>query len=272
MPLLVRAGPSYDQLETVRVNDDRHPMLINSPHFTGRLVVRIRDFTGEAPEGEARIENTDYFKGRRRKFSIQMEGRFKQVVTAEELYYGVDFDQLLPIPSIFEIGMSAARFIDPAVYYETHAKKPYIMSPLLCGINTFSIRDAPEAPLEPPSPPLPLGEYTLGGAKDMKEDTRLQLQPESNGESMPYKKRRKYFLDKTAREKFLFTPDRVYGMDFYSPHMDFNTFRIKLGVSVNVKKYLGDIPVRYVCRTLNDERVFFVVQFELVDDRRRSVQ
>lgn len=266
--LVVRAGPDYDHLQMVNVNDDYYPMLINSPHFTGRLVVRVRDYKGPAPEGRKPVHNTEYFHGRRRKFSIQMEGRFKQAVTADDVYFGVDFDELLPIPSVFNVGMAAARVIDPAITVETSEERPYIMSPLVCSLNSFSIKQAPDAgqATVDPDVPLPLGDYVLGGSRALEEDTRLQISSPKSNTSMSYKDRRKYFLDKTARQQFIFTPDYVYGMDFYFPHMDFNTFRLKLGVHINVKKYLGTVPIRYVCRQMGTDVVYFVVQFEQHDE------
>ncbi|KAI9592412.1 hypothetical protein BDF19DRAFT_388386 [Syncephalis fuscata] len=258
MPLAVRAGPSYTQQTLINVNDDQYPVLIDSTDFTGRVVVRIKDFTGITPSGETRITNTNYFKGRRRKFSIQVEGRFKKAVSADDVYYGVDFDDIPAIPKIFDIGMAAARLIDPAVYYNAQTEKPYIMSPLLCGINAFNIRDAPEL-----FDCLPLAEYQLGGERALEEDTRIQLPSADPKASMPYKKRRKYFLNQANRQSFMFMPDKQYGFDFYSPHMDFNTFQLKLGVSVKVDKYLGGRPIRYVCRSLDGKITYFVITFNL---------
>lgn len=77
--------------------------------------------------------------------------------------------------------------------------------------------------------------------------------------------RRKHFQTEQNRKDFTFKTDVVHGFEFFSPHMDFNTFDIRLGLSMNVRKYLGGQPVRYVCRTLDGETVFWAVQFELVD-------
>lgn len=299
--------------------------------------------------------------------------------------------------------MAAARMIDPAVYYSGENEKPYIMSPLVCGINAFNITTAPElcsgkevecshggedssqeeefnhdndhdnddddeseseekfydaqdcrdfdswpitnrddfyAPADPISftgipPPshrmswpaaldghevdsgaggddddsannlspmtttpmtmgrrrrgtdantaqhslmmaiinsnlqskmfnaLPLSEYKLGKERALEEDTRLQLPGSGPNSSMPYKTRRKYFLNQANRQKFQFTPDKQYGFDFYSPYMDFNNFQLKLGISVKVDKYLNGRPIRYVCRSLDARITYFVITFSL---------
>jgi len=77
--------------------------------------------------------------------------------------------------------------------------------------------------------------------------------------------RRKYFQTEDARKQFTFKPELVHGFEFFSPHMDFNTFDIRMGLSMNIRKYLLDQPVRYTCRTLDGSTVFWAVQFELVD-------
>ena len=77
--------------------------------------------------------------------------------------------------------------------------------------------------------------------------------------------RRKHFQTEEARKRFVFRNDLVHGFEFFSPHMDFNTFDIRMGLSMNIRKYLAGQPVRYTCRTLNGDTVFWAVQFELVD-------
>ncbi|BFZ62926.1 hypothetical protein YB2330_004038 [Saitoella coloradoensis] len=82
------------------------------------------------------------------------------------------------------------------------------------------------------------------------------------------KERRKYFAGSVEnRKKFVFDSDVVYCMSFFSPHMNFNTFDLKIGpVSINVHKYLQGMPVTYMCRHSDDENlVFWVVEFDLVD-------
>jgi hypothetical protein len=83
--------------------------------------------------------------------------------------------------------------------------------------------------------------------------------------AMTTAQRRKHFQTEEARKQFVFKTDLVYGFEFFSPHMDFNTFNIHIGLSMNILKYLRGQPVRYTCRTLDGDVVFWVVQFELVE-------
>ncbi|GJJ74764.1 hypothetical protein EMPS_07122 [Entomortierella parvispora] len=104
---------------------------------------------------------------------------------------------------------------------------------------------------------------TLGPWRQyLEEDTTFFL---PDAPSLSTSQRRKYFQSEQNRKDFKFKPDLVHGFEFFSPHMDFNTFDIRLGLSLNVKKYLGGQPVRYICRTLDGETVFWAVQFELVE-------
>jgi Protein of unknown function (DUF1769) len=77
--LRVRVGPSLDTLETCDVNNEQNPHFIDSPHFTGNILVRIKDFKGVTPHGGAPKRSDAYFGDKKRNFSVQVQGRFKHV-------------------------------------------------------------------------------------------------------------------------------------------------------------------------------------------------
>ncbi|UZO06454.1 uncharacterized protein OCT59_026776 [Rhizophagus irregularis] len=65
-------------------------------HFTGRIsiCIRIKDFKGITPSGTTRIETSPYFEGYNVKYSIQVQGRFKENnLTADDIDFGNDFDK-----------------------------------------------------------------------------------------------------------------------------------------------------------------------------------
>ncbi|KAJ1541941.1 hypothetical protein HK405_010308, partial [Cladochytrium tenue] len=76
--LRCRIGPSLSSLETYNVNDDSNPHFIDSPYFVGNVGIRVKNFRGTTPEGTPPIADTPYFGTRRRLFSLQVQGRFKQ--------------------------------------------------------------------------------------------------------------------------------------------------------------------------------------------------
>ncbi|KAF9977828.1 hypothetical protein BGZ73_004741 [Actinomortierella ambigua] len=375
--LRVSAGGNYTDMQVVNCNDELHPVEFETENFKGRAMVRIKDFVGITPDGSAPIYNSDYFKGHNRRFSIQVEGRFKQEWDGNQVYFGTDFDRSVKLPSGFEIMFNVAKYIDPVVKTSMSEEgQPWILSPLVSSINSMSAwrpQDAifPSPPLTPrqsmdfsnvvpppeqqnysssvwglfgklkkgnrhsminfgssnslsqsassspvqrsPSMPyqsqnisdtqLPLetsathssssatntdsaddkdeartskktqeivaaeqkGELPLGHwRQNIEEDTRFFL-PKHN-KSLTTTQRRKYFQNEANRDAFVFKPENVHAFEFFSPHMDFNTFDIRLGLSMNIRKYLNDQPVRYTCRTLDGSTVFWAVQFELIDD------
>ncbi|KAF8981422.1 hypothetical protein BGZ46_002849 [Entomortierella lignicola] len=378
--LRVTVGGSYTDLAIVNCNDELHPIEFDAPEFKGRAVVRIKDFVGITNDGSEPIYNSEYFNGRNRRFSFQIEGRFKREWDGQQVYFGTDFDRPVELPDGFDMMFKVARYIDPVV--RTHIPKdgkPWILSPLVSSINTMSAWHPNDVKLpSPPTTPRPsmdvsrafsMSESAVSGAwgflgkfkrsnrssiistnsydtsaqdshtasrsesSDQLDKSRqvdglaspiavrgtvsrdLQTitspatpQPESlsssatssewdstlskkveelNDHNMPLgqwrqhveedttffvpgttmntQQRRKYFQAEQNRKNFVFKKDLVHGFEFFSPHMDFNTFNIRLGLSMNVRKYLADQPVRYICRTLDGETVFWAVQFELVD-------
>ncbi|KAK3834800.1 MAG: hypothetical protein JOS17DRAFT_682251 [Linnemannia elongata] len=262
--LRVSVGGTYTDLAIVNCNDELQPIEFDAPNFKGRAVVRIKDFVGITNDGSDPITNSDYFKGRNRRFSFQIEGRFKKEWDGQQVYFGTDFDRSVELPDGFEMMLKVCRYIDPVVRTSlTKDGKPWILSPLVSSINTMTAWRPND--VRPPSPPLtprpsgmPLGPWR----QYVDEDTTFFLPGKP---SLTTAQRRKYFQTEQNRKDFTFKTDVVHGFEFFSPHMDFNTFDIRLGLSMNVRKYLGGQPVRYICRTLDGETVFWAVQFELVD-------
>ncbi|KAF9291236.1 hypothetical protein BGZ68_004756 [Mortierella alpina] len=393
--LRVSVGGSYTDLFIVNCNDEIHPVEFDSPEFKGRAMVRIKDFVGITNDGSEPIHNSEYFKGHNRRFSIQVEGRFKREWDGEQVYFGTDFDRSVELPQGFETMLRIARYIDPVVRTSlTKDGQPWILSPLVSSINTMAAWRPQDANL--PSPPLTprhsadisrsthesssmwgfLGKFKRGnrssaasvGSNTSQEfyssqpssannssdhldlsaqdhnasrhfshryvngstlhhsqtiepsslsisssssdrtgtaavtpvttgsgnvetvdpECMLGSELDADGSNMPLGKwrqhidedttffmpdkanmttpqRRKHFQTEEARKQFTFKPELVHGFEFFSPHMDFNTFDIRMGLSMNIRKYLLDQPVRYTCRTLDGSTVFWAVQFELVD-------
>ncbi|EPQ31830.1 uncharacterized protein PFL1_00029 [Pseudozyma flocculosa PF-1] len=143
MPQLqVMVGPDRFHLEPCRLNDTAHPHEIENEHFIGRVLVRILDAPG-ARQGEP---GREYFQDRSRKFCIQIEGRFKQRHSGNDILFGTDFDKLIDFPRApFNAGMRVARMIDPATFYDIQpaSGRPYIMSPYIACMNTICAWPAP---------------------------------------------------------------------------------------------------------------------------------
>lgn len=76
--------------------------------------------------------------------------------------------------------------------------------------------------------------------------------------------RRQWFLDERHRKRFIFHPDTVYSFDFASPYVDMNELVLKMGINIDVTKYLGGQPVRYECRTRDGSVLFWSVELGLL--------
>ncbi|KAI1317551.1 hypothetical protein EDD11_008245 [Mortierella claussenii] len=385
--LRVSVGGTYTDLAIVNCNDEIHPIEFDTPEFKGRAVVRIKDFVGITNDDSDPIHNSEYFKGRNRRFSMQIEGRFKREWNGQQVYFGTDFDRPVELPDGFEMMLKVAKYIDPVVRTSlTKDGKPWILSPLVSSINTMSAWRPQDTKLPSPpptprpsmdlsraftmtdvgvsgavssawgflgklkrgnrssvmsisstasyndssalssyaasrsaspdqvdknrptvngstlhhvgSPTTPQSESLSSSAKSaewssscaidkaammattdaavlddstvplgqwrqhIEEDSTFYIPDQS---SLSTAQRRKYFQSEQNRKDFVYKPELVHGFEFFSPHMDFNTFDIRLGLSMNVRKYLADQPVRYTCRTLDGETTFWAVQFELVN-------
>lgn len=63
------------------VNNESNPHFIDSPYFTGHILVRVKDFAGVSAKGGPGHQADSYFGAKKRKFAIQIAGRFKQAHT-----------------------------------------------------------------------------------------------------------------------------------------------------------------------------------------------
>lgn len=144
--LRVSIGSSRFSQQIASVNDIAHPTLIDTPLFAGRIVVYVKDFAGETPDGSPPIRECSYFDGRSRKFAILIEGRFKRrdgvepytgcgvhlggrrrgeareltrcVRRRDEVHFGSDFDRL---PETFPHGpFNAGMRIGPSLPVRPH--------------------------------------------------------------------------------------------------------------------------------------------------------
>ena len=100
--LRISAGPSKESLSLVPVNHDELPIVIDSEHFQGRIAVRVKDFHGELPDGMESLKQSAYFSepyGSKFSYSIQIQGRFMNEVTADDILFGNDFDAPIRVRS-----------------------------------------------------------------------------------------------------------------------------------------------------------------------------
>ncbi|KAF9352490.1 hypothetical protein BGX34_012123 [Mortierella sp. NVP85] len=127
--------------------------------------------------------------------------------------------------------------------YGTHSRSS---TPVSVAHTTGSINNGSSAGTDGDSD-FPLGHWR----QNLEEDTTFFI-PDKH--SMNTAQRCSHFQSEEARR----------------PYMNFNTGDIRLVLSLNVRKYLNGQPVRYTCRTLDGNTIFWAVQFEFVGSSRAS--
>lgn len=251
--LRILAGPSYDQLAPISVNDGTAHG-IKSDVFEGKLAVFLKyEDESDLPE---------YFSSPERAgvtWSIQVQGRFLQARSPSTILFGNTFDRPLQLPWGTNAVLKFMHFVDPTLEQNLSAQKPWALSPLLCTMPHLK-HDRLETGLEPSSwppfpPSAPLGENC-----------------ESLGAPPEASKRRAFFARQdvaaTIGQADLLTADFCYGF------LSFPSLTLKLpgGLSFDCKKYWDGQPVRFVCceRPPDSEgtmsgpgRTFWCVSFEL---------
>ncbi|KAJ3226524.1 hypothetical protein HK099_004700 [Clydaea vesicula] len=149
----VRCGPDYNtnNLSVVNVNDEHNPALIDGPNFTGYLGVRFLNFDGVVSkefkdQGPIKNPQSDYFKGRHRRYSLVLQGRFHHEINGDDIIFGLDADVPTRMPTGIGVAIKIAKWLDPAVEADVYSNKPYIYSPLLCAMNSLGVfsPDSPE--------------------------------------------------------------------------------------------------------------------------------
>ncbi|GBB91864.1 hypothetical protein RclHR1_01930006 [Rhizophagus clarus] len=260
LKLQISVGSSYNPEQHVIIlpNDDSHPFFINTSHFTGRICIRIKDFKGVTPQGTTRIESSPYFEGYNVKYSIQVQGRFKgNNLTADDIFFGNDFDKKINLPFGSSLGLKILQFIDPGLQADIYSDKPWAYSPLVYTMNKINLYEEPiiEDDKWLPSWPSPYGEH-------------IEENVICSSEGVEFKdvsKRKKYFVDKSNRKRFQIKENQIWNFDFFNSYIDFNDVAVTLpGFKLGVLQYWDGQPVRYVCKTRDSSNVFFVILFQLV--------
>ena len=78
--LQVKIGPSIEHLQLVNPNCETDPHFVDSPYFTGNVLIRIKDFNGVTPNTEDSLRRSEeYFENKKRLFALQLSCRFKHV-------------------------------------------------------------------------------------------------------------------------------------------------------------------------------------------------
>ncbi|KAG0267666.1 hypothetical protein DFQ27_008446 [Actinomortierella ambigua] len=310
--LRVSAGSSLQDLRVLNINDDAHPLFINTPDFVGQLCVRVRGLSKSMWYEQAQVDDnltplpeSPWFEGNDNLSCIQVSGRFKKEHRGDDIVWGNEFERPLKLPPFSSVAVKFGQYIDPGLQVDLYSDKPWAFSPLLTTMNTINVtgwhmdehsqerakekgkEDAVERALPPwPSPTgIHIVEDTsLLFFKLQKDDSRGSLTLKDDNQSttaamsaqtlsLSSEERKAYFTSQANLEKHTFMPDQIYAFDFFNPYIDFVNFTLKLpGFSLDAVKYWDGQPLRYIAKTKDSSTVFFVVVFELVPVNDISIE
>ncbi|KAI9350014.1 hypothetical protein DFJ73DRAFT_832763 [Zopfochytrium polystomum] len=287
--LLILAGVSqHDCTVQIPVNDDTHPVFIESKYAFVRLVYRVRNYKGHGIGSEAPIENCPYFVDhpeRKRLFSIQMQLKFKQDFLVDDILFGCFFEKPVFHPPMVWLPLQLATFIDPTFGSDIHSPKPWFASIAITSMNAINVKACPTPAATSATPHDEIfGKWVWGGKeKELEEDHALLLQNHggtsagilerkqaaasvkvpSSHKMDSFSARRKFFTKKQNRTGVFYSKDHVYNMEVYSPFVDWNTFQVNMaGVSIGMQKYLNDQAFHYVFKSKSLDESLFCLKME----------
>jgi len=259
--LQVTAGPSYDALThgEVQVNSDEG-YFVENEFVKARIHVKIKDYNG-LPKGSP--SSSDYFDDplhKNDRYSISYSFIPKKPIPGTELIMGYDFDRPIRdrLPPGFRTAMKfVTTIIDPGIYSDPYADKPYLYGAALSSFFQLRIGEKTDDFDENDDGGV-IEEGAEGSGQDIRDNMSL---PETGN------KRRKMFLKEENQKQFEFEEGRVYRADFYNPYLDFANFGLRLPIiSISVARFIDEKThnLRYVLKNKRTGEVYFVVVFTLL--------
>lgn len=257
----VSAGPAYDLAthKLVHVNT-ASPLHISSDLAEVSLNVRVQNYHG-LPKGSP--TTSPYFSHPPHtadQYSIEFSILPKKAIPGNDLIFGNDFDKPIrdSLPPGFQTGLKIVKWaIDPGLDGDVHADQPHLYGPALSSVNVLRVGEKVQRLAdEPADEGAALEEGGDGDGMKIREDLGVPNDAAA---------RKKWFLDETKRQEWVFEQGRVYKVDFFNPYLDFNHFAIKLpGFSIGVLKYWDGQPLRYTLKNKSTGEIYLAVVFTLV--------
>ncbi|KAM0748231.1 DUF1769-domain-containing protein [Meredithblackwellia eburnea MCA 4105] len=248
--ILVQAGPSLSKLVKVPVNSA--PVDVSSDLFKGSVGVRLDNYRGPHDDQPATPDTAFHDRAT---FSIVINGTFlEEGLTADEIMWGNEWDK--PLRDSLPYGTSAAlkfaNVVDPTLRHDIYADKPWALSPLLSTVNYLSITK------------LPSGDKETPFDWEVPEDVTAVA---GDSASVGHPDQRKKWLSENMSKVHL-GRDVLIKSDFCNGYVDFKTLSLKLpiGLHFSLRNIWDGQPVRFVCRTQEGDKRFFVVTFQIVEE------
>lgn len=260
--LRISAGPDFESLRLVDPNDEENPLFVDSAHFCGYLMLRYLDFNGVTSGMEAGGQKdgtkhrpishpkSTYFSGRKRRYSIVVQGRFKETYSGNDILFGVDSDQELPNIPGFGMLVRISKWLDPSLE-AGNSDHPHCFTPLISAMNSLAVypvspkRDfvfvgrslikesenntTPSQSSDSLSIPSHIDKMTISigesdfdcgdwafATTDVPENSDVIFASRDDAEyATTYEKRKRLFGRAEKRNEVTLSSDYIYCMDFY---------------------------------------------------------
>lgn len=201
------------------------PFEIDSPLFSGRVLLRFRNIVSDDPAGHSR-----YFQGQKRLMQTVVQGRFKRKIKMSDLYVGSVFSKALaaaPPPAMSKIMEAVIRRIAPGLIFDLSSDQPKIVALLAGTAQTMSI-DRPGNEPDIASP-------------DIEENVAHILGAGLSTE----KKRKKVMGSPKKAASYEFDTDHVYTFHTYDEAMDYGrgTMHLPMYGEYDIKPMIGNQPL-----------------------------
>ncbi|KAJ3888928.1 hypothetical protein GG344DRAFT_52668 [Lentinula edodes] len=150
MPQLrVLAGPDPNHLSSItHLVNTNLPCRVSSDLFDGQIIANIKGFN----------KDTEYFDRDDRKgvtWSIQVQGRFLQPHSADDILFGNTFERPLHLPWGSGAALKFMSYLDPNLTHDlTSQTKPWALSPLVATMPHFAHSHKSRPPKFPSSSSL----------------------------------------------------------------------------------------------------------------------
>ena len=271
-PLFVRdhhspSSISAAPLQSCQIGTAFH---FESKYFIGQALIRIRDL----PQSSS--EDKQFFKGRKRRSYVVIQGRFKQRLNCANVVIGSEFEQPLkyaPPARLNGMIRSVLRRMSPGVICELDVSRPRVLTTLSESCQTIHVTQSTSAIDNIDT------ETTIPDILDSNSITEYGMLPgtNTNSRSNPKsssklsKERKQYFTNPAHAQAQYYETDKVYTFEMYDDLISYHDYQLHLMpfMSFDMVKVLGRQPFQFMVKVLEDDdhKEGYVWRFDLIHEQ-----
>eukprot|EP00594_Rhizosolenia_setigera_P018703 CAMPEP_0178959100 /NCGR_PEP_ID=MMETSP0789-20121207/12063_1 /TAXON_ID=3005 /ORGANISM="Rhizosolenia setigera, Strain CCMP 1694" /LENGTH=370 /DNA_ID=CAMNT_0020641985 /DNA_START=78 /DNA_END=1190 /DNA_ORIENTATION=+ len=237
------------------------PIPFESDLFQGEILIRVKNATQQAvdkEEGGHNINinknNSEYFEGRRRRFQMIVQGKFKEDgIRVSDVLGGHEFSKpfkSLPPKFILKSVTSLIQKVSPGVKVDLTSSQPSALATLAGTSQSMNVT----APNCDPPP--------LITQRDIPEDCTILFQRNEKTSEVAKKyseiikgnsyKRKQIFSNPKKAREFTFDTENTYTFDFYMNYLDLMTYCLDLGIlQYDISGCLNGQPIQSLAKTVD---------------------